>query len=187
MTTGKTIALTRRTFVGKVMSLLSVLFLGGCISLYNTCHIDWKSFAYVFDYLPRRSLGLERKSYLFLLLSAQCLGCLGAQYMIVELNCNSNRKSRSSEPLTENLDEIVPGALYSLKLPYPSHLFFTTLWRSWPAHYSPGTPYTLIPPPVLLSMALPLPSKPIPFVYLEVVEAASVSFLVLDSKVSLSK
>ena len=169
------------------MSLLSVPFLGGCISLYNTCHIDWKSFAYVFDYLPRRSLSLESMSYLFLLLSAQCLWCLGAQYMIVELNCNNNCKSRSSEPLIENLDEIVPGALYSLKLPYPSHLFFTTLWRSWPAHYSPGTPYTLIPPTVLLSMVLPLPSKPIPFVYLEVVEVASVSFLVLDSKVSLSK
>lgn len=107
--------------------------------------------------------------------------------MIVEVNCNNNCKSRSSEPLIDYLDEIVPGALYGLKLPYPAHLFFTTLQRSWPAHYSPRTPYTLIPPPVLLSMALALLSKPIPFVYLEVVEAASMSFMVLDSHVSLSK
>lgn len=83
-------------------------------------------------------------------------------YMIVEVNCNNNRKSRSSEPLIDYLDEMVPGALYGLKLPYPAHLFFTTLRRSWPAHYSPPTPYTLIPPPVLLSMALPHLASPSP-------------------------
>lgn len=110
-------------------------------------------------------------------------------YMIVEVNCNNNHKSRSSEPLIDYLDEIVPGALYGLKLPYPAHLFFTTLRRSWPAHYSPrnSPPYTLIPPPVLLSVALALLSKPVPFVYLEAAEAASMSFTVLDSHVSLSK
>lgn len=128
---------------------LCAVFLGGCISLYNTCHIEWKSFAYMFDYSTSRSLSSERMSYSFSHSECTMPGMCRCSVHDCGIELNNNNKSSSREPLIENLGEIIPWALTSLKLPYFAylfHLFFTTLWRNWSTRYSPGTPHTFLPP-----------------------------------------
>ena len=127
---------------------LCAVFLGGCISLYNTCHIDWKLFAYMFNYLTRRSLSSERMSYSFSHSERTMPGMCRCSVHDCGIELNNNNKSSSCESLIENLGEIIPWALTSLKLTYFAylfHLFFTAVWRNWSTCYSPGTPCTFIP------------------------------------------
>lgn len=87
---------------------LCAVFLGGCISLYNTCHIEWKSFAYMFDYSTSRSLSSERMSYSFSHSECTMPGMCRCSVHDCGIELNNNNKSSSREPLIENLGEIIP-------------------------------------------------------------------------------